>query len=75
MLHEISQIKKTSIGASLVVQQLGLHAFTARGMGLIPALGTKIPQATWYGQKVKKKKEKDNTVLKKKDKYCMILLI
>ena len=61
----------------MVVQRLGLHAFTARGMGLIPALGTKIPHATWYGQKVKKKRERerDNTALKKKDKYCMILLI
>ena len=66
MLHEISQIKKTSIGASMVVQRLGLHAFTARGMGLIPALGTKIPHATWYGQKVKKKereRDRETTLL------------
>ena len=30
---------------SLVVQWLGLHAFTAEGVGLIPRQGTKILQA------------------------------
>ena len=35
---------------SLVVQWLGLYASTARGTGLIPGQGTKIPQATWHGQ-------------------------
>ena len=66
MLREISQIKKTSIGASLVVQWLGLHTFTAGGTGLIPALGTKIPHAMWYGQKAhkkKKKRERETTLL------------
>ena len=43
----------------MVVQRLGLHAFTARGMGLIPALGTKTPHATRYGQKLKKKRERE----------------
>ena len=38
-------------GTSLVVQWLGLYASTARGTGLIPGQGTKIPQATWHGQK------------------------
>ena len=49
----------------MVVQRLGLHAFTARGMGLIPALGTKIPHATWYGQKVKKKERERQHCFKK----------
>ena len=35
---------------SLVVQWLGLRAFTAKGLGSIPGSGTKILQATWCGQ-------------------------
>ena len=35
---------------SLAVQWLGLHAFTAKGLGSIPGRGTKIPQAVWRGQ-------------------------
>ena len=34
-----------NIGNSLVVQWLGLSAFTAEGPGSIPGPGTKIPQA------------------------------
>ena len=45
------------LGNSLVVQWLGLHAFTAEGVGLIPGWGTKIPQAAWCGQRKKKKKK------------------
>ena len=33
------------------VQQLGLPAVTAEGLGLIPGQATKISQATWYNQK------------------------
>ena len=40
-----------SPGNSLVVQWLGLCAFTAKGVGSIPGQGTKIPQAAWCGQK------------------------
>ena len=36
---------------SLVVQWLGLHAFTAEGEGSIPGQGTKILQAMQCGQK------------------------
>ena len=39
--------------ASLVVQWLRLHTFTVGGVGQIPAWGTKIPQATWHGQRRK----------------------
>ena len=39
-----------------MVQWLRLHAFNAGGMGLIPGLGTKIPDAMRSGQKEKKKK-------------------
>ena len=35
------------MGNSLVVQWLGLHAFTAKGPGSIPGQGTKIRQAAW----------------------------
>ena len=50
----------------LDIQWLGLHAFTAEGMGLIPGWGTKIPQAVWYSKKKKKKKKsKINSELEK----------
>ena len=39
-----------NIRNSLVVQWLGLHVFTAKGMGSIPGQGTKIPQARQHGQ-------------------------
>ena len=50
-------------GNSLVVQWLGLGAFTAEGPGLIPGQGTKIPQVTQHGQK-KKKDGKDVKISK-----------
>ena len=37
-------------GNSLVVQWLGLCAFSAEGQGSIPGQGTKIPQAIWHSQ-------------------------
>ena len=45
-------------GTSLVVQWFGLCASVARGKGLTPGQGTKIPQAKWQ----KKKKERINIV-------------
>ena len=54
------RIKKNVTGNSLGVQWLGLHAVTAKGPGSIPGQGTKIPHATWCGQKknrLRKKKE------------------
>ena len=39
------------LGNSLVVQWLGLSAFTAKGTGSIPGQGTKIPQATHQKKK------------------------
>ena len=37
------------VGISLV-QWLRLYSFKARGTGLIPGWGTKIPHASWHGQ-------------------------
>ena len=39
----------TSVGNSLAIQWLGLHALTAKGPGSIPGWGTKIPQVMWCG--------------------------
>ena len=39
-----------------MVQWLGFCVLTAKGLGSIPGWGTKIPQATWCGQKGKKRK-------------------
>ena len=38
-------VKANLVGNSLVVQWLGLHAFTAEGLGSIPGQVTKIPPA------------------------------
>ena len=46
---------------SLVVQWLGLHASTAGGLGSIPGQGTKIPQASWWGQKQTNKQKPNDT--------------
>ena len=43
------------MGNSMVVQWLGLLAFTAKGQGSIPGGGTKIPQAMRCSQKNKHK--------------------
>ena len=51
-----TRIRVVAFGNSLVVQWLGLWAFTAKAMGSIPGRGTKIPEAAWCGQKKKKKK-------------------
>ena len=44
---------------SLAVQWLRLCAFTAGVTGSIPGRGTKIPHATWHGQKNPKKQKKE----------------
>ena len=41
-------------GTSLAVQWLRLHTSSAGGVGSIPGRGTKVPNATWHGQKKKK---------------------
>ena len=46
---------KKKRGNSLVVQWLGLHAFTASGSNLMPGRGTKIPQAMHSGEKERRK--------------------
>ena len=45
-----------------MVQWLGLLAFAAKGLGLIPGQGTKIPQAARHSQREKKKKKKESRV-------------
>ena len=41
-------------GNSLATQWLGLHAFTAVGLGLISDGGTEILQGTWSSHNIKK---------------------
>ena len=59
--HIVAHVPRScslGLGNSLVVQWLGLHAFTAKGLTEFdPWSGTKIPQAARQGQKKKKKKE------------------
>ena len=42
-------------GNSLVVQWLGLCAFTSQGLGSLPGLETKILQTVWHGPSTQKK--------------------
>ena len=42
---ETQFFKKVTLRNSLVVHWLGLHAFTAKGLGSVPSLGPKTPQA------------------------------
>ena len=50
---DIDEIKTKASGNSLVVQWLGLCAFTAEGPGSIPGQGTKILQVAQRSQKTK----------------------
>ena len=50
ILHGNSTNKRTSQELP-GIQWLGLQAFTADGLGLIPNWGTQIPQALWHRQK------------------------
>ena len=54
---------KYSTGTSLAVQRLRLHTSKAGGAGLIPGQGTKIPHATWRGQKKKKKERRQQKMM------------
>ena len=44
-------------GNSLGVQQSGLLTYTAKGLGSLSGHRTKIPPATWHGQKKTEKKQ------------------
>ena len=46
-----ASIENNQWGNSPVAQWLELPILTAKGLGLIPGWGTKIPHAVWCGQK------------------------
>ena len=64
--------KCRNFGNSLVVQWLGLHAFTAKGPGSISGQGTKIPQASRRGQNQKNNTKQKNKISSLKN-YKMVL--
>ena len=45
-------LKGDPTGTSLAVQWSRIHTSIAGDMGLIPGIGTKIPNAMWYSQKI-----------------------
>ena len=51
--YNVSVINYSALKSSLVVQWLGLGAFTAVALGSIPDRATEIPQATWCGREKK----------------------
>ena len=79
-MFNIHQVKKSRLqksvknnsfgGNSLVVQWLRLSAFTAVALSSVPGWGTKIPKATWYSQKKKKKIH----FCKKQNNVCIFLI-
>ena len=56
-------VKSMELGSSLVVQWLGLDAFTVSGWGSIPDQGTEIPQAVQHS---KLKTKQNNETLQHK---------
>lgn len=52
-LNKTVFLKMTSRRTSLVIQWLRYCASTAEGMGSVPGLGAKIPQALQHGKKKK----------------------
>ena len=56
---------KIKLGTYLAVQWLRLRTSTAGGTGSIPGPGTKIPRAAQYGQKKKKRLEKQSKTTNK----------
>ena len=77
--HHFTQIKNPGIRNFLACQWLGLCAFTAKGVGSIPVWGTKILQASWYGQKnqnrkqTNKKKQTPKTMASSLTEICFSL--
>ena len=59
--------RKIQMGSSLVVQWLGLGAFTARAQVRIPGQGTETPTSCAAWPKKKRKKEKLETERRVKD--------
>ena len=57
---------------SLAVQWLGLHACTPEGAGLIPSVGTKIPQVSQHDKREKKGHypERKNTNSRMRESIC-----
>ena len=51
-------LKSKGLGTSQRAQWLRLHHSNAEGVSLIPGQGTKIPYASWHGQKDLKKEKK-----------------
>ena len=50
-LLKISWFLNFAVRESQAVQWVGLHAFTAKGPGLISSQGTEVLHTAWHGQK------------------------
>ena len=70
LIHTYKVKRKQRKGNSLVVQWLGLCAFTAGALGLIPGRRTKIPQAAQ--PKKKKRNFNSNCMFNELNFYCPI---
>ena len=57
------------MGTSLVIQWLRLHASTARGTGVIPGQGTKIPHAMLHSSPLTPPEKKTDNKLERLAQY------
>ena len=60
-MDEENRAQTESLRNSLVVQWLGLGAFTVESRGLMAGPGTKIPQATRHGKNKQTNKKQQQT--------------
>ena len=66
---------RTSTKKNSVSPLVRTQHFHRSGLGSVPGWGTKMPQASWRGQKEKKKSEKIGTKINYQDIKSSMLLI
>ena len=74
LILSLTTAEEWTVGAFLMVQWLGLHAFIAVGTGLIPGQGTNIPHAI-QPKKKKREREREGEFLKQNKKTVYQLKI
>ena len=75
LILSLTTAEEWIVGAFLMVQWLGLHAFIAVGTGLIPGQGTNIPHAIQPKKKKERERERGGEFLKQNKKTVYQLKI
>ena len=74
LILSLTTAEEWTVGAFLMVQWLGLHAFIAVGTGLIPGQGTNIPHAIQPKKKKERERERENFLNRIKKQYINLKL-